>query len=346
MTEPALLIVDDLEDNRVALAMRLELAGYRNVTHAANGVVALALMREQHFDVVLLDIMMPEMDGYQVLEEMKADTELRDTPVIMISAVEEMDSVIRCIELGAADYLTKPFNPTLLKARVDIYVERARYKAQEAAYFENVEAEKKRVDHLLSTLLPRQIAQVLKANESLSPVRYDGITVLSCDVVDFTSYTECHPPELVFAQLESLIEAFEQILDEHGLAKIKTMGDAIMATCGLLSDNDDPVAASTACALEMVRATGRHADGWQVRVGIDHGSMVAGMIGRTQLQFDVWGDAVNTAVRIESIGAPGTVNLSGRAWQHIRGKARGRSLGLVELKGKETIEVIECQGWR
>ena len=142
MTEPALLIVDDLEDNRVALAMRLELAGYGNVTHAADGSAALALMREKPFDLVLLDIMMPEMDGYQVLEEMKADTDLRDLPVIMISAVEEMDSVVRCIELGAADYLTKPFNPTLLKARVDTYVEKARYKAQEAAYLESLQAER------------------------------------------------------------------------------------------------------------------------------------------------------------------------------------------------------------
>ena len=346
MTEPPLLIVDDVEDNRVALAMRLELAGYANVTHAADGRAALALLREQSFDLVLLDIMMPEMDGYQVLEEMKADTELRDVPVIMISAVEELDSVVRCIELGAADYLTKPFNPTLLKARVDTYVERAQYKALEAAYFKNLEAEKKRADHLLATLLPRHIAQVLKANKALPPIRYDGVTVLSCDVVDFTAYSESHPPELVFAQLETLIETFEDLLEAHGLAKIKTVGDAIMATCGLLTENDNPVRAATACALDMVQAAGRHAAGWQVRAGIDHGSMVAGVIGRTQLQFDIWGDAVNTAVRIEGVSAPGTVNLSGRAWQYLRGQAQGRSLGLVDLKGKERIEVIECRGLR
>jgi DNA-binding response OmpR family regulator len=232
MTEPSLLIVDDLEDNRVALAMRLELAGYGNVTHAADGRAALALLREQPFDLVLLDIMMPEMDGYQVLEEMKADTELRDVPVIMISAVEEMDSVIRCIELGAADYLTKPFNPTLLKARIDTYVERGRYKAQEAAYLESLQAEKRRADQLLETLLPRQIARVLKANQKLPPVRYDNVTVLFCDVVDFTAYSENHPPELVFAQLEALIDDLERVLDESGLVAIKTIGDAIMATAG------------------------------------------------------------------------------------------------------------------
>ncbi len=93
--------------------------------------------------------MMPVLDGYQVLEQMKLDTELRDIPVIMISAIDEVDSVIRCVELGAADYLTKPFNPTLLKARVDTYLEKAHYRAQEAAYFKRMEAEKKRADELL-----------------------------------------------------------------------------------------------------------------------------------------------------------------------------------------------------
>lgn len=346
MTDPAILIVDDVENNREALSMRLELAGYGNVTQAADGRSALALMREQDFVLVLLDIMMPEMDGFQVLAEMKSDTELRETPVIVISAVGEIDSVVRCIELGATDYLVKPFNPTLLKAKIDNYVEKAQYKAEKTAYLQQLEAEKRRSDQLLSTLLPKQMARILKANNELPPMRYHDVTVLFCDVVGFTAYSEGRAPEAVFAQLESLIQDFEQLAESHGLVKIKTIGDAFMATAGLLEGPDEPVRAAIDCAHAMVAAAARGSEEWQVRIGIDHGPVVAGVIGRTHFQFDIWGDTVNTAARIEAIGAPGAVSVSGRAWQQLHGQLRGRSLGFVDLKGKEAIEVIECQGQR
>src|SRR5215813_1858196 len=125
-TEAALLVVDDIEDNRFALSRRLARQGYLNVTSAADGRQALDLLNSRPFDLVLLDIMMPNVNGYEVLSAMKANERLRHIPVIMISAVDEIDSVIRCIELGAEDYLPKPFNPTLLRARVGASLERKR----------------------------------------------------------------------------------------------------------------------------------------------------------------------------------------------------------------------------
>jgi len=253
---------------------------------------------------------------------------------------------VRCIELGAADYLAKPFNPALLKARIDTYAEKAQFKAQEEEYFRKLEVEKSRADNLLSTLLPMQIVRILKSNKTLPPIRYDDVSLLFCDIVGFTTYSERNPPEIVFSQLESLIDDFEKIADDFGLMKVKTIGDAIMIAGGLLGDIDAPVHAAAACGLAMVDAVSRHEAGWQVRIGIDHGPVVAGVIGRTHFQFDVWGDTVNTASRIQEIGAPDTVNLSGRAWQQLRTSGRGRSLGMVEIKGRHSIEVVECLGLR
>ncbi len=122
----ALLVVDDNEDNRYTLTRRLNREGYRNLSTANDGRAALDMLRAAKFDLVLLDIMMPELNGYEVLEQLKADAQLRDIPVIMISALEEIDSVIRCVELGAEDYLSKPFNPTLLRARVGASLEKKR----------------------------------------------------------------------------------------------------------------------------------------------------------------------------------------------------------------------------
>jgi DNA-binding response OmpR family regulator len=131
--EATLLVVDDIEDNRFALSRRLARHGYLNVTTAADGRQALELLKSRPFDLVLLDIMMPNVNGYEVLAAMKASERLRHIPVIMISAVDEIDSVIRCIELGAQDYLPKPFNPTLLRARVEACLERKRLHDQVTA---------------------------------------------------------------------------------------------------------------------------------------------------------------------------------------------------------------------
>jgi signal transduction histidine kinase/DNA-binding response OmpR family regulator len=131
--QPALLIVDDIEDNRFALSRRLARQGYLDVTTVADGQQALELLAAKPFDLVLLDIMMPKLNGYEVLERMKAESNLRHIPVIMISAVDELDSVVKCIELGAEDYLPKPFNATLLRARVAASLERKRLHDQVTA---------------------------------------------------------------------------------------------------------------------------------------------------------------------------------------------------------------------
>ena len=140
---PALLVVDDNEDNRYTLVRRLKRQGYDHVVTAEHGRQALDLLAARPFDLVLLDIMMPEMTGYEVLETMKADSKIRHIPVIMISAVDEIDSVVRCIELGAEDYLAKPFNPTLLRARVGASLERKRLRDREMAYLKELESRKK-----------------------------------------------------------------------------------------------------------------------------------------------------------------------------------------------------------
>jgi phosphoserine phosphatase RsbU/P len=152
--DPALLIVDDNEDNRYTLSRRLTRYGYTRLTTASNGREALQLLQTQPFDLVLLDIMMPEMNGYEVLERLKASAELRQLPVIMISAVDEMDSAIRCIELGAEDYLGKPFNPTLLRARIGASIEKKRLRDELRASLRRLQQELDAARALQMGMLP------------------------------------------------------------------------------------------------------------------------------------------------------------------------------------------------
>ena len=168
---PALLVVDDNEDNRYTLTRRLRRQGYENLTEVENGRDALAALETDKFDLVLLDVMMPEMNGYETLEHIKSDMATRDIPVIMISALDELESVVRCIELGAEDYLPKPFNATLLKARISASLEKKRLRDQEASYLDQLETEQKRSDKLLHAILPPGAVQELKATDTVQPRR-------------------------------------------------------------------------------------------------------------------------------------------------------------------------------
>ncbi len=345
MTEdgPALLVVDDNEDNRYTLTRRLKRLGYENLSTAENGREALDLLAQRPFDLVLLDIMMPEVNGYEVLEQVKSDMALRNIPIIMISAVDEMESIVRCIKAGAEDHLPKPFNASLLKARIGASLEKKRLRDQEAVYLKQIEVEKKRADDLLHATLPAAAVHELKATNAVQPRRFEDVAVLFCDVVGFTRYCDQHAPEKVVSHLQSLITEFEEIAAERGLEKIKTVGDAFMATGGLLQHVEQPAMASVQAGFDMIDAAGRQASGWEVRVGVHMGPVVGGVIGRKQYLFDIWGDTVNIAARIVDQADPGMVLVSATVWRNLGDAFRGSSKGLVELKGKGELELIQCR---
>ncbi|MGH6990288.1 MAG: adenylate/guanylate cyclase domain-containing protein [Stellaceae bacterium] len=338
----AILVVDDDENNRYTLSRRLRRESFTDITEAPDGRTALKMLRDRPFDLVLLDVMMPEVDGYEVLGQIKSDMALRDIPVIMISALDEMESVVRCIELGAEDYLPKPFNPTLLRARIGASLEKRRLRAQEEVYTRLVETEQRRSDELLHAVLPPGAIRELKATNVVRPRRYEGVAVLFCDIAGFTAYCDQNAPEDVVAELQTLIEEFERIVAAHGLEKIKTIGDALLATAGLLQPVEEPLLAAVRCGLELIAGVRRVHPHWGVRVGIHHGPVVAGIVGRTQFLFDLWGDTVNMAARVGAVADVNSVFMSSLVWMRIRARCEARSRGSFDLKGKGRIELVEC----
>jgi class 3 adenylate cyclase/CheY-like chemotaxis protein len=336
----SLLIVDDNADNRDILA-RLLVQQRHRVATAADGLQALKMLQAQAFDVVLLDMVMPQMDGYKVLRTIKKDAQLRNIPVIMISALDEIDRVARCIERGAEDYLPKPVNPVVLRARLNSCLEKKRFRDKEAAYLDEIEKERKRSDTLLHVILPKTIVKELKTSGHVKPRRHENVAVLFADIVGFTSYCDQRPPEEVVKYLQQLVEDWEVLAGRHQVDKIKTIGDAFMAVAGLLRSVPSPVLQCVRFGLEMFAVLQRLPTKWDVRVGIHAGPVVAGILGRRQYQFDLWGDTVNTAARMESNGVPGAVTLSSEAWKQIADQARGESLGVVPVKGKGELEIIK-----
>ncbi len=339
------LIVDDNSINRFMLSKRVSMMGHA-VETATNGREALQMVRDKKFDLVLLDIEMPELNGDAVLEAMKADRNLRGIPVIMVSGQDEIESVVSCIEKGAEDFLIKPFNPVIFNARVGACMEKKRLYDQQLSYIKQIEEEEKRADGLLRAIFPKEIVQELKETHMIQTRRHANVAVMFADIVGFTAHCDTHEPEEVVKHLQTLVEIWEDIALAHGVEKIKTIGDAFMATAGLLQPVDNPVLNCIRCGLAMISEIQKSPSGWNVRIGIHSGPVVAGVLGRRQYLYDLWGDTVNTASRIESNGTAGSVNMSQKAYDQVSHCAEAESLGLIAVKGKGEMEIFRFIGFQ
>ena len=337
MSKPAftgrVLVVDDNRLNRLILSRSLAGAGHE-VLLAEDGEAALAMIRAEPFDLVFLDIEMPVLDGYGVLTALRADERFRHLPVIVVSAVDDMASVVRCIELGAEDYLPKPFDPVLLFARTNACLEKKRLRDAEVSYLRRIEEEKGRADGLLHAIFPDPIVAELKATGTVAPRRHDGVAVLFCDIVGFTEYCDGRAPQEVVAHLQALFDDYEAISARRGVLKVKTTGDAFMVAAGLLEPEPDAALRCVMTGLEMVEAAQRLPPHWSVRAGVHVGPVMAGVLGRRSYLFDIWGDTVNTAQRLQSISLPRTVTVSAEAWAAVAPCCEGERLGPVDVKGK------------
>ncbi|HEX8458979.1 MAG TPA: adenylate/guanylate cyclase domain-containing protein [Pyrinomonadaceae bacterium] len=331
------LVVDDSETNRDILARRLAREGYE-VECASDGTEALSFVGARKFDLVLLDIMMPGLNGYQVLERLKSSAELRDIPVIMISALDEIDSIVRCIEMGAEDYLPKPFNPVILRARVEASMEKKRLRDREQAYLAQLRIEREKSERLLLNILPSAIAERLKEEQGIIAESFTEATILFADVVGFTQMSaRITPVELVYL-LNEIFSAFDELATRHGLEKIKTIGDAYMVASGLPERRPDHAEAMAELALDMQDALAAfnraRAASLDIRTGINTGPVVAGIIGTSKFIYDLWGDAVNTASRMESHSTPGRIQVTEATYERLRDRYRLEPRGTVNVKGK------------
>ncbi|MGE4217849.1 MAG: adenylate/guanylate cyclase domain-containing protein [Alphaproteobacteria bacterium] len=336
--EPAcILIVDDIETNRALLQRHMEREGH-TVTLAADGQIALDLLENEPFDLVLLDLMMPGINGLEVLRRTKDRPETARLPVVMISALDELHSVVRCLEDGAEDYLTKPFDPVLLHARVNAILERAQLRAREQRILSELTEEKKRSDRLLRSILPEPIVERMSAGEAGIADRFDTVTVLFCDIVGFTEISSAMTPGMLVANLDKLFRRFDELAVQHGIEKIKTIGDAYMAVAGLPVPRTDHAQAAAAMARDMIEVLDDFGNGFgrslAVRIGLHSGPVTAGVIGAHRFIYDVWGDTVNVASRLETLGVPNRIHLSAETARLLDGTAEPECRGTFDVKGK------------
>jgi class 3 adenylate cyclase len=348
----AVLVVDDTPENRDLLSRRVVQQGHA-ATLAANGREALERLGATPFDLVLLDIMMPEVDGYEVLERMKADPSLGHVPVIVISALGEMDSVVRCIQLGAEDYLLKPFNAVLLKARIGACLEKKRLRDREREVLAQLRAEQEKSERLLLSIFPRPIAERLKHAHCGEPAAtiaesFPEATVLFADISNFTELTAGKAPTDVVALLNTVFSAFDRLADGHGLEKIKTLGDTYVLAGGVPDPRPDHAEAVADIALAMQQEVVRLGTGlpepFSLRIGIDTGPVVAGVIGTAKFAYDVWGRTVDTAAQMEAFGLSGGIQVTGGVYRRLKDRYLFEDRGAFYVEGAGEVETYLLRG--
>src|SRR3989475_5294281 len=305
---PGILIVDDNEDNRYTLQLMLESDGHERIASAANGKEAIALIEKEKFSLVLLDLMMPDLNGDEVLKAIKSDPDKRDPPVVMISADTNADKVSQCIELGADDYLPKPFNPTILRARIAAALRRHSLRALESEYLGKLGNEKRHSEDLLRNILPAGIVTRLRNGESNIADHFDDATVIFADVVGFGKITARMKAYEIVACLNQLFSEFDKLAEDAGIEKIKTIGDNYMAVAGVPTPCSNHARMAAKFALEMVAATGRLRSRlpvpFPIRLGLHSVPVMAGGLGPRKFAHDVWGGTLSTPGRPQGGGQP------------------------------------------
>lgn len=334
-----ILVVDDDPANRDILARYLQRDGCDVVTDS-DGLAALERLQAggENFDLILLDLLMPGLDGYEVLLRLKADAALRDLPVLIISGLDLENGIARCIEAGAEDYLTKPFNPILLRARLRSCLEKKRLRDHERTLAAGLLAEQQRSEQLLLNVLPATIAARLKLGETNLVDATEDATVLFADLVGFTELAATLPAPATVQLLDEIFCAFDELADRHRVTKIKTIGDAWMAVSGVPEVRADHATAAADLALDLTTFcegfASRTGHSVVLRIGIHCGPVVAGVIGRHRFSYDLWGDTVNTASRMESHGAPGRIHVSSVLRNRLAKTHRFEERGTMSIKGK------------
>jgi adenylate cyclase len=354
--QPSLvLVVDDIETNRDMLCALLEADGHK-ASVAENGRLALELIKAGPFDLVLLDVMMPEMDGYQVLEHLKSDRALCDIPVIVLSALDEIGSVVRCIELGAEDYLPKPFDPVLLRARIGACLEKKRLRDQEVRLLSELEEWNKRLEQRveeqvkqlermsrLKRFFSPQLAELIVSGDAEDPLKTHRreITVVYLDLRGFTAFAETSEPEEVMGVLHEYHAEMGKLIVEHEGTLEHFAGDGMM----IFFNDPVPVTNPAERAIRMTLAMRERVKELTIKwrklghqldfgVGIAQGYATIGAIGfEGRWEYGAIGTIPNLAARLCGEAKPGQILVSQRLVGAVEDLIQLEPIGEVVLKG-------------
>ena len=340
----SVLVVDDNAANTEYLARKLT-ASQHTVYIANSGHEAEQILADNlGIHLILLDILMPDLSGYEILGRNQALLKERNIPVIVVSSLDEQETVYRCLESGAEDFVTKPINFMILAARINSALDRKYLLDREEEHLAKIESEKQKNEELLLNILPQPIAMRMKADEYLIADSVDNCSILFGDIVGFTPLSQALGAVKIVEMLNKIFTQFDDFCEDIGVEKIKTIGDNYMIACGVPTPDPDHAIKTVRMGAKMLSFVNSlpELQGHKIsmRIGVHSGSAVAGVIGKKKFVYDLWGDAVNTAGRMESYGLPNKIHVSSITAELIKGHVALESRGMLEIKGKGSMETF------
>lgn len=309
---------------------------------------ALGMANEVRPTVILQDLVLPDVDGLTLVRFYRANPATRDTPIIVLSTKEEPIIKAEAFANGANDYLVKLPDKVELVARIRYHsmgyihlLERNEAFAALEESLNQLQAEQEKSERLLLNILPRAIAERLMEGEETIAEQFNEASVLFGDICGFTEFSAASSPRELVELLNEIFSGFDALADKHGVEKIKTIGDAYLAVAGLPVARADHAEATAALALDMLVEIERFRKArgvpLEMRIGIHSGPVVAGVIGKKKFSYDLWGDTVNTASRMESHGAPGRIHVSQATHDRLASGHRFEERGEIAVKGKGSM---------
>jgi adenylate cyclase len=342
-----ILIVDDLTANVVLLERMLSGAGYLSVASTLDPRAVCDLHAKNDYDLIVLDLQMPVMDGFEVMEALKKIEKNGYLPVLVITA--QPDHKLRALKAGAKDFISKPFDVAEVLTRVHnmlevrlLHVEIHRKNAELKKLFDQVVAERKVSERLALQVPPDSIAARLQARPEVTPDSFADVSVVIAEIVGLSERTPAEGPERLTLLVEEIFARFDGLVKERGLKKIKTLGNSYMAAAGVPTLMRDHAVRAAHLSLDMLDAVARFNErgghALQVRIGIASGPVVAGVIGKRMYVYDVWGDAVTTASRMESHGVAGRAQVA-ESTRRLLGEAFVlEERGALEVEGQGEVQ--------
>jgi adenylate cyclase len=343
----SILIVDDKPANVSLLDQMLRGAGYSNITSTSHPRDVTQLHRANHYSLILLDLQMPGMDGFEVMAELKTIETDGYLPVLVVTA--QPDLKLRALKAGAKDFVSKPFELAEVLMRVYNLLEVRLLHLEARRLFVQVQAEQKVSERLLLNVMPAAIVQRLKAQPQSADGSIEIIadsfpeaTILFAGLHDFSRLTESMPAAEVVALLNRIYSGFDALTEKLGLEKIKVMGESYMIAAGVPVPRADHAEAIAEAALALQEQIALHdapnGETFSLRIGINTGPVVAGVIGKTKFTYDVWGETVNTAWHMETYGSPGYIQVNQTTYTKLRDKYNFEDRGEFSIKNEASLK--------
>jgi adenylate cyclase len=339
----SLLVVDDNPMNRDLLSRQLARAGYV-VETAEGGHEALDVLNSRAFDLVLLDVIMPDMDGLEVLRRIKSDPRTEEIPVMMLSSLDDVESAIRCIELGADDFLHKPFHPTLLQARIGSSLEIRDMHRRVAKSHALLTKAEDFASRMLRGSFPAAITERLRAGESEILETYGEATVFWCDV-EGAARSQTHDAEMISARLQLLLSTLDKVATAHGIETVTPSGGGVVLAGGIPTPHKDHAHRIAEAALDLSdRLASDPGFDAPVRVGVDCGEVTCGVFGEDRMEYRMWGEPMDLAQVLGAQAASGAIVVSPNAHRLLRDDFAFATAGVQDVPGRGSMKTYLLEG--